>query len=363
MSTSNPKVSAYIPQHIYDSFKSFYEQRGISMSQAVAVIFAEYFGLDSSVDQKSSTSGLLVERVGLLEQELADLRELVQKHLQSGGAVNEKEHLVVHNGGLPEAVSSDVAEPTSITPSEPPKEDGLSEAELLKVLENVEASSVEGDLPENTPSESVGEDRSELPVDADLPKTESAEVKSSEVIENIETSLVGGDAPEITPGELDSNLPSKTLDKNELPGNVNPETVPAQESLGHPSGLLFFMPGSELPSAGNSQDAAESVEDAATRVEVDNPLYNLLGEPLNEINPIPGIKLSKLRFGLSEAMIAGKKRDKSLEEFTKWTKDRDPDGIAWKYVLTPSKGYLPVDELSSELRDKLLTWIRENGLV
>ena len=363
MSTNNPKVSAYIPQHIYDPFKLFCEQRGISMSQAVAVIFAEYFGLDSSVDQKSSTSGLLVERVGLLEQELADLRELVQKHLQSGGAVQQKEHLVVCDGGSPEAVSSEVAEPISISPSKPPKECGLSEAELLEVLENVEASSAEGDLPENTLSESVSGIQGELFGNSDLAKTESVQVESPEVFENVETPLADGDASEIALGEPASNIPNEPLDKDELPENVNTETVTAQESLGHPSGLLSPMSSGELPSPGKTQDAEELVEDVASKAKVDNPLYNLLGEPVDEIKPIPGIKLCKLRFKRSEALIAGKKREKSLEEFTRWTKDRDPNQIAWKYVTTPSKGYLPAHELSTEQRDKLLIWIRENGLL
>lgn len=87
---------------------------------------------------------------------------------------------------------------------------------------------------------------------------------------------------------------------------------------------------------------------------------NLLGEPLQKISPIPGIKLSKLRFGRPEAAIAGIKRSKSVEELTEWTRKYDPDGIAWKFVESPMKGYVPVEELSSELKSKLLSWIKEN---
>lgn len=87
---------------------------------------------------------------------------------------------------------------------------------------------------------------------------------------------------------------------------------------------------------------------------------NLLGEPLQGISPIPGIKLSKLRFGRPEAAIAGIKRSKSVEELTEWTRKYDPDGIAWKFVESPTKGYVPVEELSSELKSKLLSWIKEN---
>jgi hypothetical protein len=328
MSTNNPKVSAYIPQHIYDSFKSFYEQRNISMSQAVAVIFAEYFELDLSVDRKSSTSGLLVERVGLLEQELAVLRELVQKHLQSGGAVQEKEHLVVCDIGSPEAVSLDVAEPTSIIPSEPPKEGGLSEAESLEVLENVEASSIEGDLFENTPSELVSGLQGELFGDSDLTRTEAVEVKSPEVLKNVETPLADGDASEIVSGELASNLLNEQLDNNEFSEKVKPETAKVQQSLSY----------------------------------LEVPLFSIPGSSLKEIKPISGKKLSK-RLRLSPDAVSGRKTKlKDVQSFTNWTRPRDPDKIGWIPVETPVPGYVPADELSSELRDKLLIWMRENNL-
>jgi hypothetical protein len=87
---------------------------------------------------------------------------------------------------------------------------------------------------------------------------------------------------------------------------------------------------------------------------------NLLGEPLEGINPIPGVKLSKLRFGLPQAAIAGIKNRRSLEALTEWTKEKDPDHIAWRYVESPLKGYVPAEELSSELKSRLLKWIKEN---
>jgi hypothetical protein len=331
MSTNNPKVSAYIPQHIYDSFKLFCEQRGVSMSQAVAVIFAEYFGLDSSVDQKSSTSGLLVERVGLLEQELADLRGLVENHLKLRGVIDKKEHLVVHDGSSPEAVSSDVAESTSVTLSEPLIEGGLLGAELPEVLENVEDWSAEGDLPEITPSQAVGSIPGELLKNGDLPETESPEVESPEVLENAEAPLAGGDLPEISPSEAVSSLPSEPLENHELLENVKGETATGQESLSYSEVPLFPIPG-------NSPE---------------------------EIQPISARKLSKHRFGGSEHSVAGakKKYKNSPQKFIDWTKQKDPDGIAWKMVETPVPGYVPANELPSELRDKLLIWIRDNGLL
>lgn len=110
---------------------------------------------------------------------------------------------------------------------------------------------------------------------------------------------------------------------------------------------------SELPIEIQPQSEPQKKEESVIQI-------NLLSEPLEEISPIPGTKLSKLRFGLSEAMIAGAKGKKSFEDFIKWTKEKDPEHIAWKYVESPSKGYVPAEELSSELKSSLLKWIKEN---
>jgi hypothetical protein len=70
MPTTNPKVSAYIPQHIFDRFQSFYKDKNISMSQAVAVIFAEYFEIEPEVNY---SGGLLTDRIRDLELKLSEL--------------------------------------------------------------------------------------------------------------------------------------------------------------------------------------------------------------------------------------------------------------------------------------------------
>ena len=45
MPTENPKVSAYVPQPIYDHLLEFKSERGLSVSQAVTAILEDYFGL------------------------------------------------------------------------------------------------------------------------------------------------------------------------------------------------------------------------------------------------------------------------------------------------------------------------------
>lgn len=97
MSTINPKVSAYIPQHIYDPFKLFCKKRGLSMSQGVALIFSEYFALDLSEVPKNSTSGLLIERIEALEQEFADFKKSFQDRPQLTNAQHKLENVVVRD--------------------------------------------------------------------------------------------------------------------------------------------------------------------------------------------------------------------------------------------------------------------------
>lgn len=73
MPTKNPKVSAYIPPHIFDRFQSFYEEKGLSMSQATAVVFAGYFEIEPEVNH---SSGLLADRIRDLELKLVELSDL-----------------------------------------------------------------------------------------------------------------------------------------------------------------------------------------------------------------------------------------------------------------------------------------------
>jgi hypothetical protein len=272
MSTDNPKVSGYVPQHIYDHFKVFCEERGISMSQAVTVIFAEYFGLELQVDHKVSTGGLLVERVGLLEQELASLKHLIENRLLNV------------NTSLAQMLDRPlVVQPDSL-PSEVPMSDEAGESSI-----------------------------------------------SVNLIPGIEL-----------PGELRSGL------LNKLPSSL-------------PTELANELP-SELPIPEKTQNTEKSVEEVASKVKLYNPLHNLLGEPLGEIKPVSGRALSKCRFGLNKDAVSGKKKSLILEKFIEWSKNVDPDNIPWEPKGNPLIGYIPVGELSSEQKSKLLEWQVKNGL-
>ena len=71
MPSNNPKDSGYVPQHIYDCFKSFCDEHNLSMSQAIVLILSERFQLDSQVGQGSSFSNPLPEKLAELEEKVA----------------------------------------------------------------------------------------------------------------------------------------------------------------------------------------------------------------------------------------------------------------------------------------------------
>jgi hypothetical protein len=145
-----------------------------------------------------------------------------------------------------------------------------------------------------------------------------------------------------------SRLPSDLLggiEESKGLEQINPASSPLSESLNF-----------------QVEETSQQQEDRQQLDLFSSSSSELLSEPSYEIKPISGKKLSRLRFRLGESTVAGAKKSKSLEDFTKWTCEKDPENIAWKFVETPSVGYLPAYELSSELRDRLLAWIKENDL-
>ncbi len=215
MPSDNPKISAYVPQSVYDCFKDFQKKQKLSMSQATIVIMSEYFGLEEilkGINPESPIGGVTLD-------EFIKLREEVQS--------------------------------------------------LKKILNSIKSSEVNS-------------------VRQVLHKTKN---KDTGIKENLVSKQ---------PTIINIDKYTSCLEKN--------------ESL------------------------------------------------LKRISPISGRKLSSLRFFLGKTTVAVVKRAKNLKDFTKWTKEKDPDGIGWRSVETPKKGYLPLDDTPSELLDSLLEWMIKNGL-
>nr|AAA25516.1 ORF [Nostoc sp.] len=75
MATANPKISAYVPQVVYDRFKEFKEEHKLSFSQAAIKVFADYFGVDLSTNSIQQNTGTLLSRLLELEQIVSDLKQ------------------------------------------------------------------------------------------------------------------------------------------------------------------------------------------------------------------------------------------------------------------------------------------------
>jgi len=76
MTTNNPKISAYVPQAVYDRFEQFRKESGLSMSQSAIVIFAKYFGLEDiakGVTGEITTDNSALDRIKVLESQVDDL--------------------------------------------------------------------------------------------------------------------------------------------------------------------------------------------------------------------------------------------------------------------------------------------------
>jgi len=76
MPTNNPKISAYVPQVVYDYFDEFRHEFGLSMSQSAAVIFAKFFGLEDiakEITGETTTDNSALDRIKVLESQVEDL--------------------------------------------------------------------------------------------------------------------------------------------------------------------------------------------------------------------------------------------------------------------------------------------------
>lgn len=124
MTTNNPKISAYVPQAVYDRFELFRQESGLSMSQSAIVIFAEYFGLEDivkGITGETTTDNSALDRIKVLESQVSDLFKKISE---------------LESESVGELFSSVEVEPqvkeTSDTPSEDIPSEPLNELPIQK---------------------------------------------------------------------------------------------------------------------------------------------------------------------------------------------------------------------------------------
>lgn len=164
MPTENPKISAYVPQVVYDRFKQYQEERQLSMSQAAIEILAHYFGLHLEEPVKEFTGGL-PSRILQVEQSIEELKML---YIQLASKVDQVK-----------------------TTSEPPDEKSLDDlnsqislnseplSELKSDLPEISISEPESKLPSELQSEPLEKEHLEVPVQLNIVDSPSDSLSSS----------------------------------------------------------------------------------------------------------------------------------------------------------------------------------------
>lgn len=75
MTTNNLKISSYVPQEIYDRFKTFQEEHDLSMSVAGTIILAQFFGIEAEI--KASIPN--IDKIGVSYKKFQDLQQQLKQ--------------------------------------------------------------------------------------------------------------------------------------------------------------------------------------------------------------------------------------------------------------------------------------------
>jgi len=265
MPTENPKISAYVPQVIYDRFKEFKEERNLSFSQAATEVFAEYFGINLADNSTKEYTGGLPDRLAQLEQTVSDLK-------QSYIWLTQKLDLIQSTGSPP----VDVLKAFSDMVTSEPRDSLLAEP-----LNNIQS------------------------------------VKDSDLIDSVE-----------------SSLPENNV--TEEPSHSNISSDDAGSLIGEPPRQLQLI--------------------QLDKTSIGELLFQLKSNPLQS-------KLLAIRLNTNSSKLSSTKNKLSGQEFYDWVASKDPDGIRWKSVSGTqgySRGYVPEDDTSLELLQKLFDWLKQN---
>lgn len=118
MPTDNPKVSGYVPQNVYDRLIQFKDEQGVSISQAVTIVIAEYFGIETQIDVSASVGGVTLARLEALENQVSQLLSYWESTQGSGSSPDSsslqktRAELAKHFGVTASTISSTKSERT-----------------------------------------------------------------------------------------------------------------------------------------------------------------------------------------------------------------------------------------------------------
>jgi hypothetical protein len=186
MPTDNKKISAYVPDVIYDRFIQFQEEHKLSMSKAAIEIFATYFGINLNPTISSESTGELLSRVGTLEKELAGLKTYLKLLSERVDLVQSTSELPISNPVEVPVDNEVISEPDSSLQNELPKEDILQQPIDGNIIDESD-SSLDSELSNIEPLE-ISVDKA---IDGKLDSSLQDELPQEHIVEQgIDTNIV-----------------------------------------------------------------------------------------------------------------------------------------------------------------------------
>lgn len=145
MPTDNPKISAYVPQKVYDKFKEYKESNQLSMSQAATAIIAQFLQVEYIIERttgETTLGGVTLARIEAIESRLDDLLKRVNYQETISKLPNFNE--IIKSSVLDVEIEKDSEVESSITEEE--QENDQSSLPLLLSSEPLTKIEVQGKL-------------------------------------------------------------------------------------------------------------------------------------------------------------------------------------------------------------------------
>lgn len=336
MPTENPKISAYVPQVVYDRFKQFQEERGLSMSQAAIELLAEYFGINLADNSTKEYTGGLPSRLTELEQIVANLK-------QSYVYLSDRVDSIQSTSSLPK-----IKLDNEFTDSQSKPLSSLPDSSVFSTPINLAYLSESGSYSDSVNLASLPRtDISTSSVNlSNMSTTSSFSILDSRSQNNSSTSV---NLSNISTSSSFSSLHGKPND------NLSSELLSDSESK---------LPVIESLQENTTSELNSGSDDKSNRqLNLIESEENSIGGLLNELksNPLQG-KLLATRLGVSNSKLSATKSSLSEKDFYSWTQEKDFDSIKWVSLGEGySKGYVPADDTPLEKLQSFKEWIQSKS--
>jgi hypothetical protein len=310
MGTKNPRIAAYVPESIYSKFQVFKDDRKIGDSQALVQILSEYFGVTHLVSRDESLQTL--ERIARLEESLSHMRSDLLSELKES-VLKELD---------PQSIMF------AISPSRVEPEVVQIQPEVVDVAPEVVDVVQISDLPQDT-QQALVDSSEDLSIAED-----GSSSKGLSPVDDIDKIFLTG-------GQLRRRL--KAADSTMSNKRNSPSDVFASWSAKlDPDGLSWVL---------NSDGKFSPIGNVTP--EIRSGLLKIIPTGLSNND------LAK-RLKLDASTLSHWKKNKSLEEFLRDVRAKDPEGIGW-VLNEDTKRFVPDSSGSLRMTQSELPGISSLG--